>query len=145
MLLPVCAYIETHNSAFLADTLRLDNIRAGGGIDSNETVALMAGQEEPGHLTTGGPIYHAAVVVNPKGNRRRASAGIQGLYLIISQEEGIPVSIRADYVTSAIDSERHRRGTRVDIENHNGSEDIPKEVVESPIVVDVKSDSNSSV
>jgi len=146
MVLPVCAYIETHNFAFLADTLSIDSVRAGGGLNFNETVTLVAWQEEAGHLSTAGVLtYDVAVVVNPKGRRGRPSAGNKRLYRSVSHEEGIPVTIRADYVIGAIDSECHRCDTPVDVEKRNGSENIAKEVVESPVVIDVKSDSNSSV
>ena len=146
MVLPVCASIETYNFAFLADTLSIDGVRAGGGIDSNETVALVAGQEVAGHLSIAGVLtYDVAVVVNPKGSRGRPSVGNKRLYRSVSQEEGIPVSIRADYIIGAIDSERQRCDTPVDVEKRNSSENIAKEVVESPVVIDVKSDSNSSV
>jgi len=59
----------------------------------------------------------------PPGNKR--------LYRSVSDEEGIPVTIRADYVIGATDSERHRCDTPVDVEKRNGSENIAEEVVES--------------
>jgi hypothetical protein len=146
MVLAICPYVETHNFAFLADTLCVDNVRAGGAIDSNETVALAAGQEEPGHLTTNGVLtYDVAIVVDPKGSRRRPSAGDKYLYLIVSHEEGISVSIGANYVINAIDSERHRCRAPIDVQKLHGSENIAKEVVESPVVIDIESHGNSSV
>src|SRR5271165_5096242 len=108
--------------------------------------ALMVMRQEPGHGShrRGKLANDVAHIVNAEGgscvcwSRERYRRAAKG------QDEGGPVRC-ADDITCAIDSERHCRGTSVDVQSGIRSDRVANEVGEVPCVVDAESDGSSVI